>query len=130
MLKFNSIILFSENPSALVDFYQKVFESKPNWEGGDLKAFKVGSIEVCIGPHDKVSSKNSQPERFTANYEVSQDKFQDEFKRIKGIGVKVIQKPYQHDEEQEMWVATFADPDGNYFQLVTHWGVSLSVVFE
>jgi hypothetical protein len=32
----------------------------------------------------------------------------------------VIQEPYHPgDDESEMWIATFSDPDSNYFQLVS-----------
>ncbi len=44
---------------------------------------------------------------------------QQEFDRIKNIdGVTVIKEPY---EMATMWIATFADPDGNYFQLMSPW---------
>ena len=44
---------------------------------------------------------------------------QDEFERIKGVGAAVIAAPYQIGEG---WIATLADPDGNYFQLMTPMG--------
>jgi predicted enzyme related to lactoylglutathione lyase len=34
----------------------------------------------------------------------------------------VLREPYRPgdgDDDGEMWVATFADPDGNYFQLMS-----------
>jgi predicted enzyme related to lactoylglutathione lyase len=31
----------------------------------------------------------------------------------------VVREPYQPGEETEMWIATFSDPDDNYFQLVS-----------
>ena len=39
-----------------------------------------------------------------------------EFERIKKAGATVIKEPY---EMSGAWIATFADPDGNYFQLMT-----------
>ena len=42
----------------------------------------------------------------------------EEFDRIKGAGATVIKEPY---ELQGMWIATLADPDGNYFQLMSPW---------
>ena len=44
-----------------------------------------------------------------------------EFERVKLLGAKVIAEPYQPDEDPNSWVATLADPDGNYFQITT-WG--------
>ena len=39
--------------------------------------------------------------------------------RLKAAGATVIQAPDQPDEDPEGWIATFADPDDNYFQLVS-----------
>ena len=32
---------------------------------------------------------------------------------------RLLQEPYRPDEDPEGWIATFADPDDNYFQLVS-----------
>jgi len=40
-----------------------------------------------------------------------------EFDRIKKIGAKVIANPYNPSEEPSMMIATFSDPDGNFFQI-------------
>jgi hypothetical protein len=42
-----------------------------------------------------------------------------EFERLKAAGATVVQEPYQPDEDPEGWIATFSDPDDNYFQLVS-----------
>lgn len=117
MLNLNSILVFSENPTKLVDFYKKVLQKDPDWSGGDFQGFQVGDGSIAIGPHDKVQGKNTNPERMMFNLETSD--VAGEFKRIEGLGATVITKPYQPGEEPTMWVATFADPDGNYFQLVS-----------
>jgi predicted enzyme related to lactoylglutathione lyase len=31
----------------------------------------------------------------------------------------VVQEPYQPEEDPGGWIATFADPDDNFFQLVS-----------
>ena len=38
---------------------------------------------------------------------------------MRGAGAVVIREPYNFDEYPDYWIATLADPDGNYFQLVT-----------
>lgn len=117
MLNFNSILIFSENPEKLSDFYKKVFERDPDWEEGDYHGFAVGQGWVTIGPHEKVHGKNANPERIMFNFETSD--VQGEFERINKLGAKVIAKPYAPDEASEMQIATFVDPDGNYFQLMS-----------
>jgi predicted enzyme related to lactoylglutathione lyase len=42
-----------------------------------------------------------------------------EFDRIKGLGATVEHEPYQPGDGDEMWLATFEDPDGNFFQLAS-----------
>jgi predicted enzyme related to lactoylglutathione lyase len=42
-----------------------------------------------------------------------------DFNRFKAAGASVVQEPYNPGGEGEMLIATFADPDGNYFQLVS-----------
>jgi predicted enzyme related to lactoylglutathione lyase len=47
------------------------------------------------------------------NFETTQ--VQEEFERIKALGGMVVRAPYKIGEG---WIATLADPDGNYFQLM------------
>lgn len=117
MLNLNSVIVFSENPKNLVEFYKKVFAKVPEWTGGGFVSWKVGVGYFTIGPHDKVHGKSTSPERIMFNFETAD--VSGEFERIKGLGAQVIATPYQPSEAPDMWLATLADPDGNYFQLET-----------
>jgi predicted enzyme related to lactoylglutathione lyase len=45
----------------------------------------------------------------------------DEFERIKAVGADVVAEPYEPQGGAGMTMCTFADPDGNYFQLSTPW---------
>lgn len=122
MLKLDSVMICSDNPKKLVSFYKDVFGADPAWEGGDFSAFMTGASGIVIGPHDKVKGKSKNPERYMINYSIPEKMFKKEVDRVKKIkGAKLIQKPYRPDEEGSMWIATFADPDGNYFQIVTPW---------
>lgn len=121
MLNFNSILVFSENPEELASFYEKVFDKKPEMKMEGYTGFQVGVGWITIGPHDKVKGKSNNPERIMFNLETEDVK--GEFNRIKELGAEVIADPYG-DEEKPMeegggLVATFADPDGNYFQLMS-----------
>lgn len=119
MLNFNSVLIFSEDPGKLRDFYKKVFQKEPDMEEGGYYGFSVGDAFITIGPHDKVIGKNKNPERIMINLETKE--VEKEFERIEKLGAKVIAKPYSMDETEEYLIATFADPDGNYFQLVSPW---------
>ncbi len=120
MLNFNSILLFSEDPKKLSDFYAKVFDKSPDWDEGGYYGFSTKGAFLTIGPHDKVKGKNKSPERMMINFETKEVK--EEFARIEKSGAKVIAKPYSMgDDEKNGLIATFADPDGNFFQLMTPW---------
>lgn len=117
MLNFNSLLVFSEDPSKLAAFYEKVFQKEPEWKEGGYSGFQVGAGFFTVGPHDKVKGKSQNPERIMFNFET--EDVAGEFDRIKELGAEVIAAPYQPGEEPDMWVATFSDPDGNYFQLMS-----------
>jgi predicted enzyme related to lactoylglutathione lyase len=119
MLDFNSILIFSENPKVLSDFYKRVFQKESDMEQSDYTGFLVGKTFINIGPHDKVKGKNLDPNRIIINFETSDVK--GEFDRIKNLGVKVIADPYSMNDMAGMQIATFEDPDGNYFQLISPW---------
>jgi len=105
----------SEKPDALAKFYEKVL-GKPDWEDGGWYGWKVGNTYLHISEHSEVKGKAKEPQRVILNFETKQVKRQ--FEKIKELGAKVIKEPYEMDGG---WVATFADPDGNYFQLTTPW---------
>jgi predicted enzyme related to lactoylglutathione lyase len=120
MLNFNSLLLFSEAPKKLVDFYRQVLALEPKWQEEEYSGFEVGACVLIIGPHSKVHGQSKNPERIMFNFETGDVK--GEFERMKGLGAKVIAEPYHPDhpgDDQDFWIATLADPDGNYFQLVS-----------
>ncbi len=118
MLNLNSMIIGSQNPKALADFYEKVLEKKPDMSEEGWFGFMAGSCFIGIGAHDKVKGKSAQPERLIFNFETKE--VEKEFARIEALGAEVIAKPYKPGEG-DMMIATFADPDGNYFQLMSPW---------
>jgi predicted enzyme related to lactoylglutathione lyase len=92
---------------------------EPDWTNGEYSDFKTGNTYFEIGPHQKVHGKNANPERMLLNFHVTN--VEKEFDRIKALGVKIIQRPYIPSEDQRLTIATFEDPDGNYFQIMTDW---------
>lgn len=118
--RLESVILFSENPTKLYEFYKdkvgvKFTLEAEVGEGEDLYGLesKAGS-GFYIMHHTKVKGKNAAPERCFVNFEV--DDIEKDAKKLKDAGVKVVQDIYHM--ENYGYIATFEDPDGNYFQLV------------
>ncbi len=110
----------TEKPKDLVKFYEKVLEKEAKWEGEVWGNFKIGHTYLSIGFHSEVKAKAKQPQRIILNFE-SED-VKEDFERIKKIeGAEVIKEPYAPIGAQEFLIATFADPDGNYFQLMSPW---------
>jgi predicted enzyme related to lactoylglutathione lyase len=116
MLNLSSIMIGSEDPKALSEFYTKVL-GKPGWEDSGYTGWQAGKGMLMIGPHSEVKGRNETPGRIILNFETPDVKL--EFDRIKGLGVTVEREPYQPDGDAGMWLATFEDPDGNYFQLAS-----------
>lgn len=117
MLNFNSILVFSGDPKRLADFYKGVFQKDPDWSEGGYFGFMAGKGFIVFGPHDKVQGRNATPERVMINFETGDVK--GEFERIRKLGASVVAEPYHPAEEPKGMIATFADPDNNYFQLMT-----------
>jgi predicted enzyme related to lactoylglutathione lyase len=116
MLNLTTVMIYSEDPKPLTDFYTKVL-GEPAWESGGYVGWQAGNGMIMTGPHSKVKGRNEMPGRIIVNFETPDVKA--EFDRIKGLGARVEQEPYQPDQEAGMWLATFEDPDGNFFQLAT-----------
>jgi predicted enzyme related to lactoylglutathione lyase len=116
MLNFNSIMIGSGQPKVLAEFYEKVFGKPAEWKEENWYGWKVGSAQFTIGEHSEVKGKAKEPQRVILNFETEEVK--EEFTRIKDSGAKVIKELY---EMEGTWIATFADPDGNYFQIMSPW---------
>lgn len=119
MLNFSSVMIGTMQPKVLAQFYEKVFERKADWTDGNWYGWQIGNTHLTIGEHSEVKGKAKEPQRIILNLET--DQVEKEFERIKKTGAKVIKEPYNPGEAEGMLIATFADPDGNYFQLMTPW---------
>jgi len=103
-----AVILSSENAKKLAEFYR---EKVGLVQGYDFE-FKGASLYIL--DHSDIKGKNSQGPRVMFNLEV--DDIEKEAKRLNNADVKKVQDIY-HVEGYGL-IATFEDPDGNYFQLV------------
>jgi|SRR5215210_647846 len=115
-MKFNSILIGSEDPKRLIDYYTKLF-GKPGFEDDGFSGWQFGEGYVNIGAHDQVRGKNVAPGRIIWNLETTDVK--GEFDRLKSAGAIVVREPYSFEGYPDSWIATLADPDDNYFQLMT-----------
>jgi len=112
----NSILIGSEDPQRLAEYYTKLF-GEPVWNEGGYVGWMIGSGAVTVGPHDEVHGKNPTPGRIIWNIETPDVK--GEFDRLVAAGATVVREPYGPAEVEDGWICTFADPDDNYFQLMS-----------
>jgi predicted enzyme related to lactoylglutathione lyase len=115
-MNLNSILIGSENPRQLADYYTKLF-GKPGWDDGGYVGWLVGSGGLTVGPHSEVHGTNPEPGRLIVNIETPDVK--GDFATLKAAGATVVREPYNFEIAPDAWIATFSDPDGNYFQLVS-----------
>jgi predicted enzyme related to lactoylglutathione lyase len=119
-MNLNSILIGSEDPKRLADYYTKLF-GEPGWNEGGYTGWQIGSGGVTVGPHDEVHGTNSEPGRVIWNLETPDVK--SEFDRFVAAGATVVQEPYNAGPgDEDMLICTLADPDGNYFQLMSPMG--------
>jgi len=118
-MNFNSILIGSEDPARLADYYTKLF-GEPTWDENGYTGWLLGSGSITVGPHSEVSGRNPQPGRLIWNIE--SDDVQGDFERFTAAGATVVREPYAFEGAPDSLIATFADPDDNYFQLATPMG--------
>ena len=116
MLSLNSVMIGTKQPKVLAAFYEKVFGQPAGMmdEEYGFYGWQAGAAYLSILDHSEMVGGSKDPGRVMFNFETRQVK--EEFERIKAFGGTVIKEPY---EMEGGWIATLADPDGNYFQLVT-----------
>lgn len=116
MLDLNSVMIGTKQPAVLVAFYEKVLGKPPEMADQENGAWgwQAGSTYFAILDHSEMAGHAKDPGRVMFNFETTQ--VREEFERIKSLDLTVIREPY---EIGGGLVATLADPDGNYFQLVS-----------
>lgn len=113
-LNLNSILIGSSQPAALVAFYEKVFARPADMNDGGYSGWQAGNCFLIVGEHSEIRGQAKEPARIILNLETPA--VQAEFERLKQLGVTVIKEPYGMDGGL---IATLADPDGNFIQLMT-----------
>ncbi len=115
-MELNSIMIGSENPERLAEFYRRLF-GDPAWEDGGYTGWQLGSVTVTVSAHDQVKGPSAEPARIIWN--LTSTDVAGDTERFRAAGATVVAEPYHPGDVEEAWVATFADPDGNYFQLTS-----------
>ena len=114
-MNLNGILMGSDNPERLVEYYTRLF-GEPGWKDQSYSGWQLGNGSLMIGAHSEVHGQSEQPGRIIVNFE-SED-VRGDFARLRDAGAIVVREPYNFEEYPDVWIATLADPDGNYFQLV------------
>jgi predicted enzyme related to lactoylglutathione lyase len=114
-MNFNSVLIGSENPDRLVEYYTRLF-GEPGFSEGGYSGWKIGDGFITVGPHSEVKGSNGEPGRIILNIESTD--VPGDAQRWKDAGAIVVREPYEFEGAEGSWIATYADPDGNYFQLV------------
>lgn len=114
-MNFNNVLIGSENPEQLTEYYTKLF-GEPGFSDGGYSGWQLGSGFITVGPHSEVHGKNAHPGRLILNIE--SDDVQGDFDRMVAAGAIVIKEPYSYEEMPGL-IATLADPDDNYFQITS-----------
>ena len=115
-MNFNSILVGSADPKRLVEYYTKLF-GEPGFTDGSYAGWQLGSGFLTVGPHSEVTGMNPQPGRLIWNIETAD--VRGEFDKLKAAGAIVVREPYSFEGMPDSAIATLADPDDNYFQLMS-----------
>lgn len=119
-MRISGVMIGSQDPDKLGEYYTKVL-GNPGWRQDNWYGFGDKTGSIMVGPHSEVVGTSKEPARLMIFLETNEVKA--EFERIKAIGgTSVIAEPYlPSKDDPEMWLATLADPDGNYIQLAMPW---------
>ena len=115
MLKINTIMIGTKQLKAMAEFYEKLMGSPAGMidtENG-FYGWDTGGTYLALLNHSEMGGQTKDAGRLMINFETGDVK--GEFERVKAAGATVVHEPY---EMGGGWIATLADPDGNYFQLV------------
>ena len=116
MLTLNSVMIGTKQTKAMVAFYEGLLGKPPDMADAEhgFYGWQLGATYFSILDHSEMGGKTKDPGRLMLNFETPQVPV--EFERVKALGATVIKEPYDMGGGT---VSTLADPDGNYFQLIT-----------
>ena len=97
-MNLTGILIGSEDPQRLADYYTELF-GEPGWDEGGFSGWQLGSGWVTVGPHDQVKGRSTHPGRVIWNLETPD--VEGDFERLKAAGATVVQEPYHPNESSE-----------------------------
>lgn len=115
----SDVIIWSEDYKKLAKWYEEKLDLQKIGEVDHpldkCIGFRIGTVELWIGFHDKVTGKNKDKYRIMHNLVV--DSVSESYKYLLIKGVKFIAKPFKAPTFDK-YFATFEDLDGNILQLI------------
>lgn len=117
MLNLNTVMICSKQYKDMVAFYEKVLGRAADMsdEANGFSGWNAGNAMLSILDHSEKVGPTTDPGRVMINFETTDVK--GEFARLSAAGAKVVREPSEMGPNA--WLATLADPDGNYFQIVS-----------
>ena len=113
-LNLGSILLGSDNVDEMKTWYRRAFDVQENAMG----AFELGAVQLFVETHSEISGRAKDPARCIINLDV--DDARGLTDHLKDLGAVFVRKL---EQEPFGLIATVADPDGNYLQVI-QWGAT------
>ncbi|MBI3286669.1 MAG: VOC family protein [Chloroflexi bacterium] len=111
---FEGVIVWTEDVQRLLPFYRDVLKLPVEFESEAFIGFRLDETFIGLGKHSHVKGAARDPHRVMINFGV--DDILAAFEYLRDHGVEFIREP-ENEEDAEMSIATFVDPDGNILQL-------------
>ena len=123
-MELTGVMIGSANAPRLVAYYTDLF-GEPGFRDESFAGWQFGKGWVVVGAHDQVDGSNPHPGRVMWILESAD--VRGDFARLRDRGAIVAQEPYRpggdaEGDGPEMLIATLADLDDNYFQLMSPMG--------
>jgi len=109
-----SLLIGSSRVEHMKSWYRRAFDVKEN----EMGAFEFGDVLLFIEAHSEVEGNTKEPARAIINLNV--DDCRGLAAHLRELGARFVRKV---EQEPFGLIATVADPDGNYLQLI-EWGAS------
>jgi predicted enzyme related to lactoylglutathione lyase len=109
-----SLLVGSSRVEYMKSWYRRAFDVKEN----DMGAFEFGPVQLFVETHSEVEGNAEDPARVIINLNV--DDCRALAAHLRELGTRFVR-----NVEQEPFglIATVADPDGNYIQII-QWGAT------